>query len=398
MTDVHSTTILKHVDHIYPELVKLRRNLHQDPEAGFAEFRTTDKIIRFLQDKNVKNIQRPLPTGLTADIIRKGNSSFIALRADIDALPIADLKTVSYHSRNEGLCHACGHDIHSAVVAGIGAVCRMDELKLQHNIRLIFQPAEEPIPSGAPRMIANGALENVETIWAMHVDPTLPLGKVGLTPGWVNAQSIRLHWQIAGKGGHSARPYLAINPITAGSLIIERVNKYMDHHRQSVTASFAFSFTQFLSGSAYNAIPDRAEILGTLRVTDGETHQIVHTALQEINRQVESDSGVTVNLSVQEGSPPVINDKKIISHFIKNDVDQYGINLKPEEDFRSMGGDDFGWYVRHVPGAMIRFGVADGNDAPAVHTGWFDAPEEVIRLAVLFFTHQILNWPDKIFA
>jgi amidohydrolase len=388
-------TVTRRTDQIYPELVKLRRDLHRYPETGFEEFRTTEKIIRFLKDYGISNIQRPLSTGLIADIIHRKDAGFIALRADIDALPITDLKTVTYHSRNKGICHACGHDIHTAVVSGVGAVSRPADISLQHNIRLIFQPAEEPIPSGAPRMIAENVLENVETVWAMHVDPALPLGTVSLTSGWVNAQSIRLHWNIKGKGGHSARPHLAKNPIIPGTMIIERVNNFVNHQKESLPVPFAFSFTQFLSGSAYNAIPDRAEILGTLRITDIETTKIFYAGFKDINRYIEKESGVSIDFTVQSGSPPVINDTEIISRFSKTDLHEFGIRVKQENNYRSMGGDDFGWYLQKVPGAMIRFGTAESSKAPALHTGLFDAPEQVIDFAVLFFAHQILNWSEK---
>jgi amidohydrolase len=372
----------------------LRRVLHRDPETGFEEFRTTEKIVSFLKACGISHIQRPLSTGLVADIIHRKDAGFIALRADIDALPITDLKTVTYHSRNKGICHACGHDIHTAVMAGVGAISRPEDINLQLNIRLIFQPAEEPIPSGAPRMISENVLENVGTIWALHVDPILPLGTVSLTPGWVNAQSVRLHWNIKGKGGHSARPQLAKSPIIAGTRIIEQVNNFVNHQKESLPVPFTFSFTQFLSGSAYNAIPDRAEILGTLRITNTETSKVFFAGFQDINRHVELESGISIDFSVQSGSPPVINDGEIISRFSKADLREFGILVKLENNYRSMGGDDFGWYLQKVPGVMIRFGTAEGSKAPALHTGLFDAPEEVIRFAVLFFAYQIMKWSD----
>jgi len=377
------------LNQIYPALIKLRRALHREPELAWQEFKTTEKIEQFLAQHKPDKIFRPLKTGLVAEINNNTSSRFLGLRADIDALAIPDQKKVSYASQQSGISHVCGHDVHTTVMAGIAVVLQKIKARLPLNVRIIFQPAEEPIPSGAPKMIDQGVLTGLETIWAMHVEPGLPLRTVSLTSGWVNAQSIRLNWKIVGKGGHSARPDQAIDPIRAGSKLIQEINLYFEAKSKTETI---FAFTGVESKSAYNAIPDQAEIGGTLRITDIEKRDQYLQTVEDINRQVEQQFRVTVHLSTITGAPPVVNDENVIKKFVSTlkftAPDRYQIVT----DYRSMGGDDFGWYLQKVPGALVRFGIATNNKAPGLHTSLFDVPEEMIPEAIEFFLYQILNW------
>ncbi|MBN2366488.1 MAG: amidohydrolase [Calditrichaeota bacterium] len=395
MNKKSATDILQTINDIFPELILLRRSLHQAPEVGWKEIQTTARIIRFLENKATFTIWKPLKTGLVCDFISQEAAPYIALRADIDALPLHDLKTVPYRSRIDGVCHACGHDIHTAVMAGVAVFFRQSGIHLSHNLRFIFQPAEEPIPSGAPRMIEQDVLNGVQEIWAMHVDSTMALGTIGLTAGWVNAQSIKLRWEITGKGGHSARPHLANNPVEAGAKLVARTMHSVNHYRSKTNSNFAFTFTQFQSGSAYNVIPDSAVLYGTLRITDRESKIQLLQLLAETGQEIEAETGITIELTSREGAPPVINSNKIVDRFQRNLPDTYGIDFKVEENKRSMGGEDFSWYLEKTPGVLVKFGIALQENSPAVHTGWFDAPEEVIRLAVLFFLHQLLYFADS---
>jgi len=377
------------LDQMYPALIELRRSIHREPELAWQEFKTTEKIEQFLAQHRPDKIYRPLKTGLVAEIINNKSSRFLGLRADIDALAIPDRKKVSYASKQSGISHSCGHDVHTTVMAGIAAILHKFKTRLPLNVRIIFQPAEEPIPSGAPKMIDQGVLTDLETIWAMHVEPGLPLGTVSLTSGWVNAQSIRLNWNIVGKGGHSARPDQAIDPIRASSRLIREINQYFD--KMPRTGSI-FAFTAVESKSAYNAIPDQAEIGGTLRITDITRKDQYLQAVEKFNRQIEQQFQVRIHFTAVSGAPPVVNDENVVKKFISIlksiAPDQYQIVT----NFRSMGGDDFGWYVQQIPGALIRFGIATKDKAPALHTGLFDVPEEIIPEAIEFFLYQIFNW------
>ncbi|UCF64265.1 MAG: amidohydrolase [bacterium] len=393
MNNFDCKTLEKKVEEVMPDLIQLRRNLHQEPELGWLEYRTTEKIIEFLNKYKIDRIFRPLKTGLVAEIINHPDSPFIGIRADIDGLPIPDEKSVDYRSRCEGISHACGHDFHTAVVCGLAAIIQSYRRDLKYNLRFIFQPAEEPIPSGAPRMIEKGVLKDIQTIWTWHVEPALPLGTIGLMSGWVNAQSIKLDWEIKGKAGHSARPGLAHNPISAASYMVQKIEDYFAelgiHHKFPAV----MAFTKIQSrGDAYNAIPEQAEVGGTLRITEPDKKDLYTEIMQDITQHTEKKYGVHVASHILVGSPPVLNDASIVGRFLQNLEKLKCKEFEIVKHERSMGGEDFGWYSMKVPSALVRFGTALEGKAPAVHTGLFDAPEEIISFAVSFFLHQILQW------
>jgi len=385
----------KIIDHVFPDLVSLRRSLHQEPEAGFQEYKTTEKIIHFLQSLGGLEISRPLPTGVVTNLQFRDHLPWIAIRADIDALELDDLKQVSYRSQRPGICHACGHDVHTTVLCGIAAVLLKEKWPIPVNVRLIFQPAEEPVPSGAPLMIEKGVLQNIQTIWSLHVEPMLPLGTVGLTAGWVNAQSNKLEWELIGKSAHSARPQLGSNPILAGQKIIHLLQEASERQWISPEFPVVLTFTQFQTENvAYNVIPAWAKLGATLRITEPENWETYLEEVRRINALIEIETGVKIHLQVHQGSPPVYNDHKIIQRFLQNLTVTKAVDVLPEDDYRSMGGDDFGWYSQHTPAAMVRFGTSQGNVTPALHTGMFDVPETIIQTAILFFLGQIFLWSD----
>jgi amidohydrolase len=386
-----SSFLKKTIDGIYPELVALRREMHQFPELAWQEVETTKRVERFLRDQNFTSFRYPLETGLICDLIRKENTETVAFRADLDALPIQDEKKVPYRSKNSGVCHACGHDVHTAIVCGIAGVLNSIQETLPVNVRFVFQPAEEPIPTGAPKMIEKGALKGVDTIWGLHIEPNLPLGTVSLTSGWVNAQCNRLKWEILGKGGHSARPHQAIDPLWAGIQLIQQMYQTAYHHWSEPDYPLVMSFTKFESGSAYNAIPDTALLEGTLRLTKQEKWADILDQLKKINRSIETSTAVKIKFDKFMGAPPVVNDPILISKFLEITKKEIS-DVMYQSDFRSLGGDDFGYYSTIIPAAMIRFGVGQSENPPGLHTGLFDVNEEVIKIGVRFFVLQLLNW------
>jgi len=393
MRNVDWTTLRDRIDSLLPELILLRRSLHQIPELGWMEYKTTEKIWAFLSEKGVKKLVRPLKTGVVAEIVNNPKAPYIGIRADIDALPIRDEKTVEYHSRIEGISHSCGHDIHTTILCGIAAIMRYYKSTIPHNLRFVFQPAEEPIPSGAPKLIEKGILDGIQTMWAMHVEPSLPLGSIGLTPGWVNAQSIKLEWEVRGISGHSARPHLALNPISAGIQLIEKIQTHVDESNLDPHYPGVLAFTKFKSeGEAYNAIPAKAVIGATLRLTDTSRKASLLWEMESINQHIETEFGVKLKFNFIAGSPPVFNDALVIDKFYNNLQQLKLSDFKIVNHQRSMGGDDFGWYSQQVPSALIRFGVALNDHTPEIHTGRFDAPDGVIPLAILFFLAQIFLW------
>lgn len=381
------------VDEIFPELVRFRRDLHRHPEIAWEEHCTTEKIVRFLELNQYTEISRPLPTGLYADFVTgRQQLPFLAIRADIDALAIPDSKAVEYRSQQPGISHACGHDVHTAVVCGVAQVLRRFSRDVPVNVRLVFQPAEEPIPSGAPKMIEAGVLNGVRAMLGLHVETRLPLGTIGLADGWVNAQSIRLDWEIRGRGGHSARPEEAIDPIVAGIKVIRMARGIARERWYKNDPRVILQFTRFESSGAYNAIPESAFLTATLRLVDTGLRDRVLDELDRLNSEVTSQTGAGIKLVKIVGAPPVFNHPDLLDKMyqIWNSAKIPGTMV--DKEYRSMGGDDFSWYGQHVPVAMVRFGTNRANDQYQAHSRLFDVPERVITIAVKFLLRQILFW------
>ena len=378
------------VDNIFPQLIQFRRKLHRNPETAWKEFETTGNIIEFLQAYRYTKIIRPLQTGLVTDFIVDPEKPLIALRADIDALPLQDEKEVDYSSQNPGVCHACGHDVHTTVMCGVAAVLSKLNISPPVNVRFIFQPAEEPIPSGAPKLLEKGVLKNVKSVWGMHVEPELPLGTISLTGGWVNAQSIRIEWEIKGSGGHSARPHLTANALLTGTQLVQKVLQTINSRWNRPDSPVILSFTKFHSGETYNAIPKSTFLTATLRLTDSQFPDKIISDIESLNREIETSNGVHIIMKNIAGAPPVVNDSNIVNKFVENVENSDDLNVKIEPDFRSMGGDDFGWYANQIPSALLRFGISGKKNSPQLHTGLFDVNEDVVNIAVKFFIYQIL--------
>jgi amidohydrolase len=380
---------------LLPELIAFRRELHGEPEIAWEEHKTTSKIENFLKNHGLQRIAFPLKTGLVAEMVRDRNIPYLGLRAEIDALPIPDEKKVDYRSVYPGMCHACGHDIHTTVVCGVAAALQVLDVELPLNLRFLFQPAEEPIPSGAPRMIEKGVLDNLNELWAMHVDPNLPFGTLSLTEGWVNAQSIRLNWEIAGRGGHSAQPELSNNPIPVCARLIQDIQRMVTDFNGIPEDIKILAFTRiFSSDTSYNTIPDNVRMTATLRVNKEELGQQMISRVQQICAENEKKESVKIKFTFIAGAPPVVNDLHLIRRFKSNLQRTLPGHFRVVENIRSRGGDDFGWYMKSVSGVLIRFGIARDKNQPLLHTTRFDVPEEIISKAILFFIIQILNWND----
>jgi len=381
------------ISELESDLIQLRKNLHREPEPAWREFKTTHKIKEFLEKEKLFQITYPLETGLVADLIYNDNKPYIGLRADIDALPIDDGKRVGYRSIIPGMCHACGHDVHTTVVCGVAVALKRLGLELPFNLRFIFQPAEEPIPSGAPKLIEKGVLDNLTMIWGLHVDPELPMGTISLTHGWVNTQSIRLDWEIEGIAGHSSRPELTKNPISPAALFISRIPSLVEQFQTKKEDIKIFAFTMIdTNNTSYNTIPPKVLLVATLRLNSENLREQIIDIIKEETMKIGKESGLKIHFSYVAGSPPVMNDPSIINRFNSTRSVDYFPKYNVVENIRSRGSDDFGWYSKILPAALIRFGTSIDQNSPKLHTSQFDVPEDLIPQAILFFVLQILYW------
>ena len=357
------------------------------PELGRAEFRTSE----FLRDKIGQFGSLPISmvgeTGFCADLISDQEKPWVALRADMDALPITDLKKVAYRSRTDGICHACGHDFHSTVVLGVVAVLAGMKDDLPVNIRFIFQHAEEPTPGGAIDFVRAGKLDNISAVFGLHADPTLPVKSAGIMPGWISAQSIHFKLAIQGPGGHSSRPQESPDPVHAGTTVMNALYGSLPRLNKP-ESPFVFTVGAIRAGEGYNSIAADFFAEGTLRVTDTRQGDAL---LQHIQSTLEDHCrryGLSCQAEWVKGAPPVENDP-VLTARVKSLLAEIMDDSRLLEHPRSMGGEDFSQFLVKCPGVFVRIGVGKGEK---VHTGLFDIDESAIGFAVEIFGWILLHW------
>lgn len=381
-------------DELRAELIAFRRDLHMHPELGNQEFRTTAAIKDRLEKAGLKPKVLAVGTGLMCDVGEwDGVTPMLALRADIDALPIPDTKAdVPYRSTVPDRAHACGHDVHTTTVLGAGLVLAgLDrEGLLPHAVRLIFQPAEEVLPGGAVDAIESGVLEGVGRIIGVHCDPKVDVGRIGLRIGAITSACDRLEVTLDGPGGHTARPHLTTDLVTAAARIAVDVPALLAR-RVDARSGLALTWGRLETGHAPNVIPQHAELSGTVRCLDLDAWRaapdLVHSAIDEVAGMHRAKTVI----NYVRGVPPVVNDAESIGLLDAAMTERRG-SYAIEDTEQSLGGEDFSWYLERVPGAMARLGVRTPGDTRGLdlHRGNFDVDEEAITVGVELFTAAAL--------
>ncbi len=397
-------------DHLRAELIAFRRDLHMHPELGHHEFRTTAAIKARLEKAGLRPRVLKSGTGLICDVgtwdegarssveggggRREGGvRPMLALRADIDALPIPDAKThVSYRSTVPDRAHACGHDVHTAVVLGAGLVlAELDRRgELPRPVRLLFQPAEEVLPGGATEAIDSGVLDGVGKIIAVHCDPRVDAGRIGLRAGPITSACDRLEVTLDGPGGHTARPHLTTDLVTAAARLALDLPAVLAK-RMDARSGMSVTWGRIEAGHACNVIPMHAELSGTVRCLDlaswHEAPDQIHAVIDEIASMHRAKSEITY----VRGVPPVVNDP-VVTELLREAMGARRGAASVEDTEQSLGGEDFSWYLEHVPGAMARLGVRTPGDTAKrdLHRGDFDVDEAAIGVGVEFFTAAAL--------
>jgi amidohydrolase len=362
------------------ELVHLRRHLHAHPELGRAERETTALVARRLEAVGLRPRLLPIGTGLTCDI-GDGDGPTVALRADIDALPLQDEKDVPYRSTVPGVCHACGHDIHTTVLLGVGlALAGRAELP-PGRVRLIFQPAEETLPGGSLDVISAGMLDGVDVIYALHCDPKLEVGRLGVRVGAITAATDKVEVHLSGPGGHTARPHLTADLVYLISRVVTELPATLER-LVDPRVSLNLTFGAVSAGTVHNAIPTTAVARGTMRVLDrsvwGEAQKLVERVLEAVMAPFPQ---VTYHLDYERGSPPVVNDERataVLATAARRAIGDETVLTAPQ----SMGGEDFSWYLEDVPGSMARLGVRIPGTDLDLHAAQFDVDERSIAAGV----------------
>lgn len=374
-----------------PDLVATRRHLHAHPELSWQEFATAALVAQELSVAGLRPRMLPKGNGVICDIDGRPDGPVIALRADLDALPLTDVKDVPYRSTVEGVCHACGHDVHTTVLLGAGLLLAQlaERGELPGRVRLLFQPAEEVLPCGALEVIEAGGLEDVTQIFALHCDPNLAVGEVGLRVGPITAAADNVTIRLSGPGGHTARPHLTVDLVDALGRLVTEVPALVSR-RVPANSGLLLVFGQASAGTQYNVIPNEAMAAGTLRVMDRDTWEVAPKVVAQVVRDVVASTGATVDIEYLRGRPPVVNDARAIQILSAATVATGGPTAIAETP-QSMGGEDFSWYLEYVPGALARLGVGRTSANADLHRATFDVDERAIGVGVRLLVHTALK-------
>ncbi|MEU5562384.1 amidohydrolase [Micromonospora musae] len=374
-----------------PGLIATRRHIHAHPELSGQEFDTAALIARELTMAGLNPRLLPKGNGVICDIDGRPDGPVVALRADIDALPLTDVKDVPYHSTVDGVCHACGHDVHTTIMLGVGMLLGQlaERGALNGRVRLIFQPAEEILPCGSLEVIEAGGLDDVVQIFALHCDPNLPVGRIGLRVGPITAAADNVTVRLTGPGGHTARPHLTVDLVDALGRLITEVPALVSR-RVPANSGLLLVFGHASAGTRYNVIPSEACAAGTLRVMDRDTWELAPKIVGQVVRDVVAPTGATVDLEYLRGRPPVSNDAKaiqILTAATSAALGSEGVAETPQ----SMGGEDFSWYLEYVPGALARLGVGRSGPNVDLHRASFDVDERAIPVGIRVMVQTALR-------
>ncbi|HEY2763726.1 MAG TPA: amidohydrolase [Pseudonocardiaceae bacterium] len=368
------------------DLVSWRRHIHAHPELGYHEHDTTSLIAGQLATAGLQPRRLPEGTGLVCDI--GAGPRCVALRADIDALPLPEATGLPFASTVDNVMHACGHDAHTTILLG-AALALASAPALPGRIRLIFQPAEEVQPGGALDMLAVGALTDVDRIFALHCDPRLPVGRVGTRVGPITSATDLLELRLSSPGGHTSRPHLTADLVHALGTVITGLPALLSR-RIDPRSGTVLVWGAVQAGQAANAVPRDGLLRGTLRTADRDVWATLEPLVRDLVTALVAPTGVGFDLQHVRGVPPVVNEP--VSTGLLRD----GIGAALGEDAlvateQSSGGEDFGWYLEHVPGSLARLGVWPGEGPQRdLHQSTFDLDERALPLGVRVMVHTAL--------
>ena len=370
------------------ELVELRRDIHAHPELSWHEERTTSLIADRLAQDGIEVRVQP-KGGLVADIGTTG--PLVALRADLDALPVDDRSGDPWASTVDGVAHACGHDVHAVSLLGAGLALKAQP-DLPVRARLLFQPAEEVMPGGALEMIAAGALDGVERVFGLHCDPSLDVGQIGLREGPLTGASDSLTIRLSGKGGHTSRPHLTQDLTFTLGLLVTQLPAVLSR-RLDPRAGASVVWGMVRSGSATNVIPASGELAGTVRMLDAVAWADAEVLVRELIDQLIAPYGVQADVTYLRGVPPVVNET--ISTRMLGEAAAAVVGAEHVvPTTQSLGGEDFAWYLDSVPGAMARLGTrTPGGPMYDLHQGDLRVDERCISLGARLLAEAALVAP-----
>ncbi|MEQ6899352.1 amidohydrolase [Microbacterium sp. KR10-403] len=371
-----------------PRLVRLRRHLHAHPELSWQESATTQLLHDVLAAAGIPAQVLPGGTGLVAELDGGAPGPVVGLRADIDALPVLEGSGLPFASTVPGVAHACGHDVHTTVLVGT-ALALHAAPAFAGRVRLLFQPAEERMPGGSHQLVASGALEGVDRVFALHCDPRVPVGQVGLRVGSITSACDMIELEVTGPGGHTSRPHLTVDVVGALAMVATRlpllVNRRLDPRSGALLVWGAIQ-----AGAASNVIPRQGTLGGTLRVMDRAAWELAEPVVTELVEQLLAPSGAEHRLTYIRGVPPVVNDAASVALLQRAVTAGVGVDAVTDAE-QSAGAEDFAVLLDHAPGALARLGVWDGLEPQVdLHSSAFRADERAIPVGVRTLVHTVL--------
>lgn len=388
--------ILNFSKKLLPWLKEIREDFHQFPELGLGEFRTSEKIIHHLSDMGVKNIKKIAGTGIMAEISGKDKNVTVALRADMDALPIEDGKNLSYSSQIKGVCHACGHDAHTTILLGVAKFFHDRDLVPPCNIRLLFQPAEETV-GGAQPMIHEGALDGVDYIFGLHVDDSLDTGMIGYRYGAMNASSDTLDITIKGKSCHGAYPSGGTDAIVIASSLILSLQSIVSRNIDA-RESGVITIGTIQGGTQGNIVADRVHMRGTLRTLNPKVRREMLDRIGNMVVTLPLAFGGEGKFIREEGYTALINHDSAVDIVIENGKKILGENSLYEKKVPNMGVEDFAYFLEKIPGAFFTLGIRNESKGivASAHNGMFDVDSDALPLGVALQVANIFSTYEKL--
>lgn len=383
--------IKKEVEGLICQIIEWRRDFHRHPEIAFEENRTSSVIRKFLESLGIP-VTVSAKTGLRGVLEGKPGGPTVALRADMDALPLKEEGEKEYISQNPEAAHACGHDGHMAIAMGVAKLLSQRTDSFKGKAIFLFQPAEERIPGGAKQMIEEGALEGVDAIFGLHLWQPLPTGCIGIVKGPMMAQPDKFSLIVKGKGGHGSMPHQTVDPILVASHLVVNIQSIVSRNVDPLKP-VVVSFGTVEGGTIYNIIPGEVSFTGTVRTFDSSLQELAENRLREITEETCKAFGATGELEYEMGYPPLVNNEAMVDFVL--DVTSKTLG---EESIKTidpiMGGEDFAYFLQKVPGAFLFFGMGDGMDSPHHHPA-FDLDEKALPQATLLMTSLALEYLQR---
>jgi amidohydrolase len=384
-------TLLDDAASMRNQVITWRRHLHMHPELSFHEHETAEYVFNILAAMPGLTLSRPTPTSIVARLVGGKPGRVIALRADMDALPITEENDVPYKSRREGAMHACGHDGHTAILLGVAHILAQHREEIAGEVRFIFQHAEELSPGGAEELVQLGVMDGVEQVIGLHLWASLPIGRIALIPGPSMAAPDTFELTITGRGGHAAIPHDTVDPIAIGAQIVTALQQVVSRNVDPLD-NVVVSVTQFVAGTAFNVIPDTAYLSGTIRTFDPKLQANVPKLMERVIAGVASAFGATYQFTTVRGYRPVVNDPALtarLASMVARTFDDGTLEtLRP-----SMGGEDFSAYQQKAPGvfAFVGAGNIDAGITYPHHHPRFQIDEGSLDIGVRYLLSATMD-------